>query len=77
MELQLNTEEIKEALTQYIKNQGITVRDKKVEITLVSGKGTNKGKYTATVSITTKYDLEEPESISSGFPVKDLEGLMP
>lgn len=49
MNITLNDSEIKEALTQYVGNQGIDLRHKEVDISFTAGRGPNG--YSASIEI--------------------------
>ena len=49
MQLTINDEEIKEAITEYVKNQGISTVDKEVSIELTAGRNGNGHKATITI----------------------------
>lgn len=68
MQLQLNTQEVKEAITQYIKNQGIHITNKQIDIKLIVGKQSNAGQYTAEVNLIPHYD----KSNHTNVPALDI-----
>ena len=60
MQITLNHDEIIDAVTQYIADQGIKIKDKKTEVTMIAGRGTNG--YSATVDIVEITDTDSEET---------------
>ena len=66
MQITLNHNEIEEAITQFIGNQGIDIADKCTQVSMVAGRGTNG--FSATVDITSNTQGKEPIVESAETP---------
>lgn len=63
MQITLNHDEIMDAVTQYVANQGIAITGKKIDVTMTAGRGSNG--YTANVDLLQEDSVQTPpDSIS-------------
>ena len=70
MRINLNQNEIYQALREYVETQGIPLSGKSVEVTLIAGRGANGHK--AAVAISKLQDDDAPEVVEA-TPASDAE----
>lgn len=70
MKIMLTTEEIEEALVNFVGNQGITITGKKTEVTLIAGRAPNG--MTASIDITGQGESVSCKNVVSGDGQLDL-----
>ena len=60
MKLTFNSQEIEQALIEFVANQGISLADKQVEVHMVAGRGQNG--FSAELDITAKQNVTDIKS---------------
>ena len=60
MKLTFNSQEIEQALIEFVANQGISLADKQVEVHMVAGRGSNG--FSAELDITAKQNVTDIKS---------------